>query len=456
MTKERLPLALGILGAGAIAAVVLHLLAGTTFPSPWPDEIDFMTPAAQLARHFTLSAPQLSAPHGMFWEPELMYFVWAPVLRFAPLAVESARWVSLALLIAAAGGFFAAGRRAGVPPIAGAAAAALFLVTPEAIAGANIARPETMVLAFVAWSAAATMHDRRVLALSLAAFACVSHSAGVPFALVLAVPNLLRRTDRPPTRRSEWAVAGVAAAFVVFQALHLLLNASVALDQLRFQAQVHSHVTHGNRGPYVEAAAVLTLSLLLLRRRLEWRALVLGALAVAGIAVLFIGWEMWYEIYAVDLAPLLVAYVAIVALRGAVTSTAVARVTAALVVVLFALFAVPATTTPGFEGMQLRRYPDEWHAFERRVTSELRHIDRMETSPTVVVLNDVSGLPWPLRTDRVGRHLRMVKETLVTRAQVTPQISLFTPGHRQPPHGRRLATITSPHHVFTAIFVDLR
>ena len=446
-------MSLGILALAALAALTLHVLAGTTFPNPWPDEIDFMTPAAQRARHFTFDAPQLSAPHGMLWEPELMYFFWAPVLRFAPLAVESGRWVSFVMMLVAGGGFFVAGRRAGVPPLAASVVVALWLVNPLAILAGNIARPEAMVMAFVAWSAAATLDGRRALALALAVFACGAHAAGVPFALVLAVPNLFRRGERPQTRRGDWIAVGLAGAFVAFEFVHFLSHLSVALDQLHFQAEVHSHVTHGHRSPYIVATVVLAAALVALRRRLEWRALLLGWLAVPALVVLFVGWEQWYDVYALAMAPLLVAFVAIIGVRTLFTDHQITRLATALVAGLFGVFVIPPTTQPQFEGMQFRRHPNEWPAFERRVRAELLRIDAAATRPTTVLTNDVSGLPWPLEGGRVGTHVLVVKQTLVTRPIVPYQYALWIPGHRPPPRGRVITRIYSPHRLFTAILV---
>src|SRR5260221_670990 len=75
-----------LFAAGVAAAVVLHVLAGHRSPTPWPDKMDFLTPAGRLARHGTLRVPSLNAPHGVFWVPDLYYFLLAPVLRVAPLS----------------------------------------------------------------------------------------------------------------------------------------------------------------------------------------------------------------------------------------------------------------------------------------------------------------------------------------------------------------------------------
>lgn len=451
-------LAVGLLGAGLFAAIVLHLLAGYTFPVSWPDEIDFLTPAANLARHGSLDAPALNAPNGMLWVPDLYYLLLAPVFRVLPLTVEVGRAVSLTAMLLAAVGFWVAGTRAGAGHYFSAAVVAAWLVTPSAVLAGNIARQEAVVLAFVAWSTAATLGRRRTLAISLAGFAALTHPAGVAFAIVAVAANVgTADAPAPAARRFERVVAGLALAVAAFQVLHVVSHLDLALEHLRFQidrkADRQAQVPTGLVliGVGLAVAAVW-------RWRRDSRALLLGGLVALG-AVCVVGQEMWYQIYGWPTAVMLLAIVGSASVDQRSLSAATGRAASALVVLAVPVLVAGAWATP-FYGMRFRHQPSEWTAFVTAVETQLVAFSASSDEDQAVVVNDLSGLPWPLEAERVGR-VRLIKETSTTRfTGTTPQIKLYARTlcchpHAPVPAGEVISHVESPNGTYDATLLWL-
>ncbi len=391
-----------ILTTGVAVAVALHQSAGTTFPVPWPDEIDFLTPAANLARHATLNVPQLNAPHGMFWVPDFFYILIAPVFRVLPTTVAVGRGVSLAALISAAIGFWVAGSRAGANQVFSAAAVVVWLVTPAAVLAGNTARQEAIVLAFVAWSIAATVSRRRVLALALATLGALAHPAGAPFLIIVVCANGATKSDRhasPQTNRWEWIVAGLAVGLALFQLAHLALHLDPALDQLRFQ--LHRKADHPRDVSSSAMALYFVIAIAAVRRwRSDSRAILLGA--VISLAVVrSVGQEIWYGIYEWPTGLLLLSFAGAATLRRLSMPKVVRQVSALPLACAIALPLAHAWAAD-FQGMRFHQRPEEWSAFVASVHQELLRLSASSTREQVVLVNDLSGLPWPLEGDRVG------------------------------------------------------
>ena len=450
--------AFAVLAIAALGAAVLHAVAGHGFPVPWSDEIDFLTPAVSLARHGSLNAPQLGAAHGMFWMSDLYYFLLAPVLRVFPATVDVARSVSFVAVVAAAAGFWTAARRFGAGSTISALAVALWLVSPRVVLAGNIARHEALLLAFLAWSLAGTASQHRVAAASLAGFAAVLHPAGFAFAIIVLAANLRRRGRR--TDLWEWAIGVALAGFVVFELWHFGGNLSLAVDQLRFQATRKASRGSSVPAPFI-GLAVLAAAVAVIRYRASSRAptVLFAGVAVAAVAVAQIGQEMWYQVYGLETAALCLV-LAVLAFVATQPAPGRARTSGAAVAAMaFLLLGVAGFQQP-FYGMRFARHSQEWDAFVVSVRGELVAFDRSSPAPKTVVINSLSGLPWPAEADTVG-DLRFVKETLVTEAPAGTRYELFArtlccDGEREPtPAGRVLAHVTSTNKTFDATLIEL-
>lgn len=447
-----------VLAIGALAAALLHLAAGHTYPIPWPDEIDFIAPAGALARHFTFAMPDLRAPHGIFWVPDAFYLLLAPVFRLAPVTIDTARWVSFAAVLLAALGFWTAAVRASVRPLFAAVVVAFWLMTPSAVVAGNMGRQDAMVIAFVAWSLAATFGGRRVLALALAGAAALVHPAGVPFALILASANVGHRPII--VRRRDWVVAGLVVMVALVEVVHMGTHASLTIDQLRFQLH-----RKAGRDPQLSRPVLLALVALAaaginqVRRHADPRAAVLLGLAGAGLLVESVGQEIWYQVYGFELALVMGALAALIVIGHAPVTTT--RVNPSIAIA--ALLAVGLLATGSFartvNGMRFHDQPREWDAFVVDVRAELTSFADSSSQPRTVLINALSGLPWPAETDHIG-NLRLVKETSVTRAHGGYAYELFArtvccAGKQAIPRGRILARVSSAHHTFDATLLAL-
>lgn len=403
-----------ILGGFGALAVALHVKAGNTFPIPWVDEIDFLSPAVALAREGSLDVPALAAPGGMYWVSDAIYLVLAPFVRIFPATVETGRWVSLAAVLLAATGFWVAARRVGAHAIAAATAAGLWLVAPKVVLAGNITRHEAIVLACVAWALVALFTDRRVGAITLAALAAVVHPAGAAFAAVIGLAALLRPSTRA-TSRGEWLGAGALGAFLGFEVVHFATNWGIASEQLSFQWQRKAGRAPRGEAPFLAVAYLTALfACWRFRRTVAHPALVFSGAALAGAVVNAYGHEMWYGVYGIPTTGLLLSLGALAAVPHLpVAAHRMATFTAATASAI-AVFAFQGYET-GFHKMRLGTDQKEWTAFTEQVRAELVALDAATTEDTVVVINSLSGLPWPAEQETFG-NVRIVKETTVSAA----------------------------------------
>lgn len=441
---------------GCGVAIFLHLRAGHSFPVPWPDEIDFLTPASQLAHHGTLRVPQLSSPDGMFWISDAYYLLLAPILRFAPATIDTGRWLSLVGILIAGWGFAVAAWRMNAPRIAAAAMVVAWLASPGVVIAGNITRHEAIVLALVAWALVATISGRRVIAFTLAGWAFALHPAAAAFAVLLVMANLRRGQHR--TQPWEWAVGATLVAFVAFEIVHIAPHFDLAFEQLRFQAN-RKAARRMNVPPPILAALVLLLGATLVHLRVDPRRhLVLAAsVGVAGWATNQVGAEMWYQVYGNETAALLLGLGFLGLIAMVPVRRRLALATTATVALGSVLFGSSAYTT-GFYGMRFGTDTGEWDGFVVEVRGQLNALSGSTTVPSTVAISALSGLPWPAETDRIG-NLQLVKETPVTEA-IKPDYVLFARtvccGAKPPiPAGEVVATISSPTGAFDATLLKL-
>ncbi len=393
-------------------ALILHRIAGQGFPAPWVDEVDFLEPAAQLARHGTLRVPPLLAPEGMFWLPDLFTFLLAPIYRVFPTTIDVARWCMFGAVVGSSVGFWVAARRAGARPGIAGALVGVWLCMPRVVVMGNVARHEAVVVFFLAWALAATFSGRRVLALSLAALAALTHPAGVVYAVVVAAANL-RRRDHKPTLGWEWAVVAAVVALVLFELAHFGSNAAIAVEQLRFQLERKAG-RPSLTPPWL--LGVITMAVFLVSQRVRdragWQSALLVRAAFCGYLVSVIGVEMWYEVLGVDLAILLLALAFLVSPLGVAATAQLHRVIAASLV---AALLVPIFYASPWHGMRIGTRSDEWNDFVADVRHELRALSEKSDRRRTVVLSSFSGLPWPVEADAIGQ-LELYKETEAVRA----------------------------------------
>jgi hypothetical protein len=435
-------------------AVLLHLVAGNTFPVPWVDEIDFLAPAHALAHHGTLRVPSLSAPHGMYWVSDVYYFLLAPVVRFLPATVTVGRSVSLVAMLLAALGFWTAGRKAGVPPVIASILVGAWLLTPKVVVAANITRHEAIVLAVVAWGLVAVVSQRRLAGLTAAAFAVVLHPAGAPFAAVIALGALVLPAKRPT--RWEWAGASALTAVCAFEAVHFAGNWDVASEQIRFQLNRKADRVTPARDYWFVAGFAAALYATIRSWALPYRlAGLFAGSAMAGAVISSFGHEMWYGVYGLPTGLLLMALaVATLAPEVHIVSASALQLATAAVVVLTTFGA--ANFTDSFYEMHINDSKTEWTAFVAKVETQLQAFDSSAPQPTTLALNELSDLPWPL-VDAPLTHTTIVKETAVTKSDEATYQLVCCRENVPASHdvGEVVATIHSPHGEFTAQLVKI-
>jgi hypothetical protein len=378
------------------------------------------------------------------------------------LTIETARWVSFGALLVAAAGFWTAGKRAGASPTLAAIAVSIWLVAPRVVVVGNLTRQEAFVLAFVAWSLAATIQRRRVLALGLAGFAAMTHPAGLVLAFVLVAANARASADDEPPRVRDWAVVGLLATLFVFEVAHYAANLQVVHDHMSFQWRIKAE-----RPPATVAAPLPALCLVVigvalsrlgtLRRRAGH---VLLALAGAGVVIHVIGNEIWYGMYGVETA-LLLGGLGLLSLGAASPKRFASRhaFTIAGAVAAAAVSLVFVGYSQGFNGMHLGDSPTEWPGFVAEVSATLSEIASASPTPATVLISDYSALPWPLETDHIGT-MQIAKHTPLSGPADSADYLLWVRSAccpaALPPDGQVVARVVSSSSEFEAILFDTR
>lgn len=436
ITDARLTLALAPAVAGAVsigAAIWLHIVGGWTFPPPWDDEAHFIVPALELAHNGSLSVPLLNAPDGIFWLPHGYYVFLAPVASLPGDVFTAARWSSFACVVVFAASMALVAARRGVPQIVAVAAGGAWLLLPRVVVAGNVARMEAPLMALIGITIVLAERARWPAAIAVGLLAVLLHPIGVVIVAVNVVGALVARPHRWRASRWDWALLGLTTAFVVADAIYMLLHADVVVEHLRFQLQRKS-----TRGAVLTPvpAVVLTMAVVgigvLLRRIIPTSVrspFVLLALlsSAAGMLVAILGQELWYEVLGVELSTALLILVVLLT----VSWTRTARLVVTICLVVGAAAATWGTLhTPLFvyEFRASSGLSDDWPAFAEQAVAALEEYDGRAGPPEVVLIDSQSALT-PYLHGRSWNRLRFVQTTPVTPfAPAEADLLLVAPG----------------------------
>jgi hypothetical protein len=430
-------LSLVVLAAGALAAVLLHGLAGFRYPVPWPDEAHFLAPARNVAAHLTLTAPEVNAPTGIFWMPDGYAVVMGVAYALLPDTVEVARLVSLALVLGFAGALYLVGVRLGGAPVAVACAVATWLVAPRVVLMANIARMEPLVLALIGVTLLTATAGRWLTALAMASLTALVHPSGFVVAVALAGAAVLLRADLRPKGRGElMAVVAVAVAWAA-EGMWVLSHLDLARDHLGFQlARKSARSLRPNMAEIaVGFLAIAGVAMCVTgRRRLgTTRAALLCSLCAligAFTAIRVAGNEMWYGALGYETSALL----AIVAILALVPSPGRIALPAGMLALAPVILVAGLTLTGSAYEMTFKTGSPGDQDFLTQVGTELHAFDARQDGHVRVALDQSSGLS-PFLFSQAWQHLSFVDPTPVTPLWVRPDYVLYSLGPPEP--GRR-------------------
>ncbi|MDQ4129596.1 MAG: hypothetical protein M3133_01165, partial [Actinomycetota bacterium] len=290
-----------VVGLGAVAAVVLHLVAFDRFPTPWVDEAHFLVPALSLAREGGLSVPELNAPNGIFWVPHGYYAVLAAAFSLLPDTLTVARATSLLFTLGTAAAFMVIARRLEVPMLGAAVVASAWLLAPHVVIAGNNARMEALVIFLGAAAVALLACGHGATAVALAVLAAVVHPAGFLVAAVVVAGAAAARTDLRPRGAASWLIVGLAALALTVEAAHVAAHWRVAVDHVAFQIMRKRNnnpvLFDLARAPFLPPAAVGLPLVWKARTRLGAGAPLIAALVGLALALGAVqggGQEMWY------------------------------------------------------------------------------------------------------------------------------------------------------------------
>ena len=485
-----------LLLAGVIAALLLHLAAGFHLPTPWDDEIHFLVPARNLAHGSGLVAPQLNAPQGLFWMPDGYALFMGLIYALAPASLEVARWFSFALVVVVAVGLHLFLRELHVPPVIAALMLAIWLVAPRAVVLGNVARMEALLLALFVTALLLAASERWAVALAVAALGALVHPIGIPLFGIIAVAAVAFRKRLLPHRALEWALVIAVAAILFAEAARLIGFLDLAREQLAFQWGRKAGRAVGLAGTGV---IILGLNVFFAaacwwlwrrRRKMPLRdrlpLLAVWFLAAGYFAILLpLGNEIWYEVYSIELANVLMLG-GLLALLRFLASKEAAQTYRNATLNLLALVAIGfaavigsvsaariaeavATGEPAysFSGMTLADSDRaEWFAFVAQAEAELTRIDQALDAPALVQLDRMSNIDL-LLADHQWQHLRLVQTTPVTPLDENAPVSfalytIYPPLWRQQqveerlPDAAELARVVSDDGEFELRIFDLR
>ncbi|MDP8930857.1 MAG: hypothetical protein M3O70_20380 [Actinomycetota bacterium] len=426
-SRPRMRLAGVMLAIAAGAAVVLHVVAFDRFPTPWVDEAHFLVPALRLARHATLTVPELNAPDGLFWVPDGYYAVLAAAFALLPDTLTVARTTSLLFTLGTLAAFTAIARGLDVPPFAGAVVAAAWLLAPHVVIAGNNARMEALVILIASAAAALLAFGWGVAAVATAALAPVVHPAGLVVVAVVLAAAAVGRLDLRPRGVASWLGVGLAAGVIALESIHVLTHWGIAVDDLAFQfARKRNNnpmLFDLERAPFLLPAAGGVVLLWRSRGRLGDRGPVLAALVGLALgfgAVQGGGQEMWYGVYAEPTALALLILAALGALslgdapNAGIGATRATRSASGLVVLIPALAAAVWWANPPVQGFGLTDVPrGEWSAYVEGALGALERLDAGLQRPAVVAVDRLSPLTPALVVHR-WKHLEFVQETPVS------------------------------------------
>lgn len=417
-------LAAVILAVAGVVAVVLHVVAFDRFPTPWVDEAHFLVPALRLARHATLSVPELNAPEGVFWMMDGYYALLAAAFLLLPDTLVVARATSLLFTLGSLTAFAVVTRRLDVPPLAGAVVAAAWVLAPHVVIAGNNARMEAVVILTALAAVALLACGRSVAALATAALTPVLHPAGFVVAVVVAGALVAGRADLRPRGIVSWLAIALAVAVITLETVHVLAHWGVAVDDVAFQftrkRQNNPVLFDLERAPFLLPAAGGLVLLWLARRSLGARTPVLVALVGLALgfgAVQGSGQEIWYGVYAEPTSLALLALAGLGALtltRDTKAPPGATTAASCLVALVPAMAAVVWWATPPTQGFVLndvRR--GEWSAYVDGALAALERLDATRDRPTVVAVDGLSSLT-PVLVTHHWDYLEFVQETPVS------------------------------------------
>ncbi|MCA9905491.1 MAG: hypothetical protein KC547_16660, partial [Anaerolineae bacterium] len=403
---------------------------------------------------------------------------------------------SFALVVIVAVGLHLFLRRLHVPPVIAALLLAIWLVSPRAVVLGNVARMEALLLALFVSALLLAASERWAAALAVAALGALVHPIGIPLFGIIAVAAVAFRKRLLPQTALEWALVLAVAAILCAEAARLIAFLDLAREQLAFQWGRKAGRAVGLAGT---GAILLGLNgffaaacwwLWQRRRQMPLRdrlaLLAVWFLAAGYFGVLLpLGNEIWYEIYSIELANVLMlggllallrflaakeaaqsyrnATLNLLALVAVAFAAVIGSVSAARVVEAVAA-GEPAYT---FSGMTLADSDRaEWFAFMAQVEAELTQLDQALDAPALVHVDRMSNLDL-LLADQSWQHLRLVQSTPVTPLDENAPVSfalstIYTPLWRQQqvedrlPDGVEVARIVSDDGEFDLRIFDLR
>jgi hypothetical protein len=292
--RFRLPLALVL-----IAYTIMHFLAAYNLPTPWPDEAHFMWQANGIAEHLTLFAPELNGGRTICWMPPGYFVVLGIIFKVFGLSLGVARTFSLLTSLTAIVLLVYLAKQ-----LAGASVVAFisipFMLGEPFVAGGNVARMDSLLLALVVVSFLLLSQGKLVVGLCLLALTPLIHPNGIPF-LVAGLFALPLFWDRPVSWRRPTAMGIAAVVFLLLAWLAYAVFISVHWADFRHDlAYQMSRKTQRDLMSIILAQSSVYLTLFAvigavyaLRRNL--RVTLLLALAVPAWWIAAAGGEMWYR-----------------------------------------------------------------------------------------------------------------------------------------------------------------
>jgi hypothetical protein len=85
-------------------SLVLHKAFGSSFPSPWGDEIHLLIPALSFSEDYSFSAYKMLNLNGIYWMPSMIYIVNGTIFKILGFGnILAARYISYAEIVISAG-----------------------------------------------------------------------------------------------------------------------------------------------------------------------------------------------------------------------------------------------------------------------------------------------------------------------------------------------------------------
>jgi hypothetical protein len=279
-------------------AFFFHQKASFGFPTPWGDEADFLWQAIGFQQHNSLYSPELNPERTVMWMPPGYMIFAGIVFKVFGFSFYLARLLSFVLVSAAFLALYYAVESYRVRP-AQALICGLFLLTPEMLAAANVARMEALLLMLVCSSFLLFRRNQWYPGLALLWASLLVHPNGLLFliaALIYFVAFVPKQARMPVDNICISIVALLWFGYSVFIVFHF----GDFLHDMRFQ--ILYKVGRFGLIHFLNVRSVLLVALMGSLGLYSWKRKVSVTLlsltfAVPAFLILRIGNVLWYQAY---------------------------------------------------------------------------------------------------------------------------------------------------------------